>query len=124
MGADCTEYTSLLVALSRAQGIPARYFEGLLFLNTETESMARVEHAWPDMYVPDVGWVSLDPTLGWSPVSRKNYFAHYMPEHIIITMGPNPSTLRGSNYWIHIYWPGDSSKVHVEEEEWEINLIE
>ena len=26
MGADCTEYTSLLVALSRAQGIPARYF--------------------------------------------------------------------------------------------------
>ena len=31
MGADCTEYASLLAALSRAQGIPARYFEGLLF---------------------------------------------------------------------------------------------
>ena len=26
MGSDCTEYTSLLVALSRAQGIPARLF--------------------------------------------------------------------------------------------------
>ena len=33
MGADCTEYTDLLVALSRARGIPARYFEGLLYLD-------------------------------------------------------------------------------------------
>src|SRR3972149_8277036 len=47
MGADCTEYTSLLVALSRAQGIPARYFEGLLYLENEAEAPARVEHAWP-----------------------------------------------------------------------------
>jgi transglutaminase-like putative cysteine protease len=124
MGADCTEYTSLLVALSRAQGIPARYFEGLLYLDKETESMARVEHAWPDVYMPGVGWVSLDPTLGRSPVSREKYFTHYTPEHIIITMGPNPSTLRGSNYWTHIYWPGDSTKIHVKAEEWEINLIE
>ncbi len=33
MGSDCTEYSSLLVALSRSQGIPARYFEGLLYLD-------------------------------------------------------------------------------------------
>ena len=30
MGSDCTEYASLVIALSRAEGIPARYFEGLL----------------------------------------------------------------------------------------------
>ena len=124
MGADCTEYTSLLVALSRAQGIPARYFEGLLHLNKETDAIARIEHAWPDVYMPGVGWVSLDPTLGRSSFSRDVYFAHYTPEHIIITMGPNPSTLRGSNYWTHLYWPGNSTKIHVEAEEWEINLIE
>ncbi len=29
MGADCTEYSALLIALSRAQGIPARYFDGI-----------------------------------------------------------------------------------------------
>jgi transglutaminase-like putative cysteine protease len=124
MGADCTEYTSLLVALSRAQGIPARYFEGLLFLDTETESIARVEHAWPDVYMPGVGWVSLDPTLGRSLFSRDVYFAHYTPEHIIITMGSNPSTLRGSNYWTHLYWPGNSTKILVEAKEWEIELVD
>jgi transglutaminase-like putative cysteine protease len=123
MGADCTEYASLLVALSRARGIPARYFEGVLYLNQETDAIARVEHAWPDVYMPGIGWVSLDPTLGRSPVNRAKYFAHHTPDHLIITMGPNPSTLRGSNYWTHLYWPGNSTKIRVEAEGWEIKLV-
>ena len=106
MGADCTEYTALLVALSRSQGIPARYFEGLLFFNADTEAKARLEHAWPDVYIPNVGWMALDPTLGRSRVDRETYFAHYTPQHIIVTMGANPSTLRGGSYWTHLYWPG------------------
>jgi transglutaminase-like putative cysteine protease len=124
MGADCTEYASLLVALSRAQGIPARYFEGLLYLDMETAAIARIEHAWPDVYMPGVGWVPLDPTLGRSLLNRDIYFAHYTPEHIIVTLGPNPSTLRGSNYWTHLYWPGNSTKIHVEAEEWKIDLVD
>jgi hypothetical protein len=66
----------------------------------------------------------LDPTLGRSLINREVYFAHYTPDHIIVTMGANPSTLRGGNYWTHIYWPGESTKIHVEAEEWVINLIE
>ncbi len=124
MGADCTEYTSLLVALSRSQGIPARYFEGLLFLDKETEAMARIEHAWPDVYMPGVGWVAMDPTLGRSLLNRETYFAHHTPEHIIVIVGPNPSTLRGGSYWTHLYWPGNSTKIRVEAGEWEIDLVE
>ena len=124
MGADCTEYASLLVALSRSQDIPARYFEGLLFLNTETETKAQLEHAWTDVYMPGVGWVAVDPTLGRALGDRDTYFAHYTPDHIIVTMGANPSTLRGGSYWTHIYWPGNSTKIHVEAGEWEIKLLE
>jgi transglutaminase-like putative cysteine protease len=124
MGADCTEYTSLLVALSRSHRIPARYFEGLLFLDTETQAKARTEHAWPDAYMPGVGWVAMDPTLGRALGDRDHYFAHYTPEHIIVTMGANPSTLRGGSYWTHIYWPGNSTKIHVEAGEWEIKPLE
>lgn len=123
MGADCTEYASLLAALSRAQGIPARYYEGLLYLNKETSAIARIEHAWLDVYMPGAGWVPLDPTLGRSLLNRDIYFAHYTPEHIIVTLGPNPSTLRGSNYWTHLYWPGNSTTIHVKAEEWEIELV-
>ena len=123
MGADCTEYTSLLVALSRAQGIPARYFEGLLYLDTGTAAIAKTEHAWPDVFLPSVGWTALDPTLGRIPVNHETYFAHYTPAHIIVTMGVNPSVLRGSHYWTHLYWPGTSTKIRVYGE-WKIELAD
>ena len=121
MGSDCTEYTDLLIALSRAQNIPARYFEGLLYLDQGTDVIAKIEHAWPDVYLPSVGWTALDPTLGRVPANHESYFAHYMPDHIIVTMGVNPSVLRGSSYWTHLYWPGDSTKIQVEGK-WQVEL--
>ena len=124
MGADCTEYASLLVALSRAQQIPARYFEGLLVLGDETRNLARLEHAWADVYLPGIGWASIDPTLGRSPINREIYFAHHTPQHIILTLGPAPSTLRGSSYWTHIYWPGNSTRIQVQAGQWVIKPVE
>jgi transglutaminase-like putative cysteine protease len=123
MGSDCTEYTSLLVALSRSQSIPSRYFEGLLYLDTFTDTLAKVEHAWPDVYLPGVGWTALDPTLGRKPANRDTYFAHYSPDHIIVTLGPSPSVLRGSSYWTHLYWPGNSTQIRVDGD-WQIELLD
>ena len=123
MGADCTEYASLLVALSRARHIPARYFEGLLYLDRETDANAKIEHAWPDMYLPTVGWTALDPTLGRILLKRDAYFAHYTPDHIIVTLGANPSVLRGSSYWTHLYWPGNSTNIWVVGE-WNIEQVD
>ncbi len=122
MGADCTEYSDLLVALSRAQGIPARYFEGLLYLDKATDALATTEHSWPDVYMPSVGWVAVDPTLGRALVNRDRYFAHYTPDHIIVTLGVNPSVLRGGDYWAHLYWPGNSTTIRVTAG-WQIQLL-
>ena len=122
MGADCTEYTSLLMALTRSQDVPTRYYEGLRFLDSSPEVDSRIEHAWPDVFLPGSGWVALDPTLGRSRLERENYYAHYTPDHIIITTGRNPSTLRGSSYWTHLYWPGDSTSIVVKGE-WTIERI-
>ncbi len=119
MGSDCTEYSDLLAALSRAQDIPARYFEGLLYLDTSTTGLAQQEHAWVDMYLPGTGWVAVDPTLGRVPANRDTYFAHYTPDHIIVTLGTSPSVLRGSNYWTYLYWPGNSTQIKVNGE-WHI----
>jgi transglutaminase-like putative cysteine protease len=121
IGADCTEFTDLLVALSRAEGIPARYFEGLRYLKPGTAG--DMEHAWPDVYLPSIGWTAMDPTLGQPPVDRETYFAHYTPDHIIVTLGANPSVLRGSSYWTHLYWPGNSTAIKVTGE-WEMEAAE
>jgi transglutaminase-like putative cysteine protease len=122
MGADCTEYTSLLMALSRAQGIPTRYYEGLLYLDKGTEAVAKTEHAWPDVYLPSIGWTAIDPTLGRILLNRDTYFAHYTPDHIIVTTGVNPSVLRGSSYWSYLYWPGNSTRITVDGQ-WKIVLV-
>jgi transglutaminase-like putative cysteine protease len=126
MGADCTEYASLVIALSRAENIPARYYEGLLYLEAggRQAELAQTEHAWLDVYLPGAGWVGMDPTLGRAPVYRDTYFAHYTPDHIIVTTGRNPSTLRGASYWSHIYWPGNITTIQVTDAEWEIESID
>lgn len=126
MGADCTEYASLVIALSRAEKIPARYYEGLLYLEESDKEMelAQLEHAWLDAYFPGIGWVALDPTLGRSQIFRETYFAHYTPNHIIVTTGRNPSTLRGASYWSHLYWPGSITTIKIDHSEWTITPVE
>ena len=121
MGADCTEYSDLMIALSRAAGIPARYYEGLLYLENSNKDIARTEHAWLDVFLPGTGWVAMDPTLGRDLVNRVTYFAHYTPNHIIVTAGRNPSTLRGASYWTYLYWPGDNTVIRVQDSGWMIS---
>jgi len=127
MGSDCSEYADLVIALSRAKGIPARYFEGILFLEggswDNDAEIAQTEHAWMDAYLPGIGWTAMDPTMGRSPINRETYFAHYLPIHIIVTTGRNPSTLRGASYWSHIYWPGSLTTIRVANAEWKISPI-
>jgi transglutaminase-like putative cysteine protease len=120
MGADCTEYASLVIALSRASHIPARYYEGLLYLESNNNDLAKTEHAWLDVYLPGAGWAAMDPTLGRSLLNRETYFAHYTADHIIVTTGRNPSTLRGASYWTHLYWPGNSTTIRIKDAGWNI----
>ena len=123
MGADCTEYASLMMALSRAAGIPARYVEGLNYTPEGEEALARQEHAWLEVFLPGIGWTPMDPTLGRSSINREQYFAKLPPNHIIVTRGRNPSALRGGSYWTYLYWPGNSTEIKIEEGKWSINLL-
>ena len=120
MGADCSEYADLMIALSRAAGIPARYLEGVLFLEPDTAALAHSEHAWLEVYLPNIGWTPMDPTLGRSLIFRDKYFAANNSDHIIVTRGRNPSALRGGSYYSHIYWPGPSSEIKIEHFGWQI----
>jgi transglutaminase-like putative cysteine protease len=56
----CQDFTHLLIAACRAQGIPARYVSGYVFAPERGDAAA--SHAWADVFLAGSGWVSLDPT--------------------------------------------------------------
>lgn len=62
--AVCMEYADLMVALLRAQGIPARAALG--YANIEEKAYSeddQVRHQWVQVWLPDYGWISIDPTF-------------------------------------------------------------
>lgn len=64
----CQDFSHLTVAVLRSLGIPARYVSG--YLNTvpapgqEKVFGADASHAWVSAWLPDRGWIDLDPTNG------------------------------------------------------------
>jgi len=61
---DCTEYSMLFTALARAAGIPCRMVAGygfIYFLPSQKERNITTTHAWCEVYVPNVGWVPVEP---------------------------------------------------------------
>src|SRR5258708_20823078 len=67
----CEHYVSAMVVMLRELGIPARLVAGFGSgtYNSVTgyyEVHANDAHAWAEVYFPQHGWVSFDPTPGWN----------------------------------------------------------
>jgi transglutaminase-like putative cysteine protease len=54
----CQDFTHLMIAVLRSFGVPARYVSGYVHRpGKESQS-----HAWCEAWLPDLGWVGVDPT--------------------------------------------------------------
>lgn len=64
--AVCLEYSDLLIALLRSQGIPARMPIGYGYSGNlkPSSSVSDSLHSWVEVYVPGIGWMNVDPTWG------------------------------------------------------------
>ncbi len=66
---SCSEYTFSFIALARAAGLPARYV-GAIVVRGDDASMDDVYHRWPEIYLPNYGWIPIDPQGGDKPLAR------------------------------------------------------
>jgi transglutaminase-like putative cysteine protease len=57
----CEDITDLYVALCRAAGIPAVEVVGFTY-NQDGKLSQGNRHAWAEVYIPDYGWMDVDPT--------------------------------------------------------------
>jgi transglutaminase-like putative cysteine protease len=54
----CQDFAHLMIAIMRSFGVPARYVSGYIHrVNKESQS-----HAWCEVWLPDLGWLGIDPT--------------------------------------------------------------
>jgi transglutaminase-like putative cysteine protease len=54
----CQDFAHLMIAVLRSFGVPSRYVSGYVHRpNKESQS-----HAWCEAWVPDLGWIGIDPT--------------------------------------------------------------
>ena len=68
----CQDFAHLLLGMVRKIGLPARYVSGYLVPESAASPNAKLQeviggsasHAWAEVYLPNAGWIGLDPTLG------------------------------------------------------------
>ena len=68
----CQDFAHLLLGAARKRGVPARYVSGYLVPNRSDSPSSMLEeviggqasHAWVEVFIPESGWMALDPTLG------------------------------------------------------------
>jgi transglutaminase-like putative cysteine protease len=58
----CQDFTHLMLACVRSQGIPARYVSGYLYGGEGGVRGDQATHAWLECLLPDGRWLGLDPT--------------------------------------------------------------
>ncbi len=82
---SCSEYTFSFISLCRAAGLPARYV-GAIVVRGDDASYDEVFHRWPEVYLPNYGWVPIDPQGGDKPLARDRAMnIGHLPNRFLIT---------------------------------------
>ncbi|MBK8351517.1 MAG: transglutaminase family protein [Saprospirales bacterium] len=58
----CQDFAHVLLQLLRTIGIPSRYCSGYICPNKNGMRGEGATHAWVEAYIPNLGWIGIDPT--------------------------------------------------------------
>ena len=99
MEGGSAEFGNLFTALMRANDVPARRLSGwgAHFEVGEELPLHRFAHGWAEFHLPEVGWMTVDPT--WGRTNRFDNFANNDDAHIVMTRGAG----------VHFLWRGPYS---------------
>jgi transglutaminase-like putative cysteine protease/streptogramin lyase len=96
---SCSEYAFLYIALCHVAGLPAR-FEASVAQRGDASSIDDVFHRWCEIYLPNYGWITVDPSAGdqvW-PAEQARYFGKLKGKYFVTTHGAGDSKYLGWNY--------------------------
>ena len=72
----CDYYTTAFAVLARLNGLPTRFATGHIggYWDLEAGEWTITEaeaHSWPEVYLPEIGWVPFEPTAGRPSLRRR-----------------------------------------------------
>jgi hypothetical protein len=96
---SCSEYTFVFLSLCRAAGLPARY-AGSVVIRGDDACIDDVFHRWAEVYLPNYGWIPVDPSGGDSPSTeaQADFIGHIANRYLITTIGGGNSHYLTWNY--------------------------
>ncbi len=113
---SCSEYSFVYIAMCRAAGLPARY-AGSIAIRGDDASYDDVFHRWVEIYLPNYGWLPVDPSRGDSkwPSKRADSFGYLSNKLLITTVGGGGSEYLAWGYNANERWTSKGKcKVAVE----------
>ncbi len=95
----CSEYSFVFIALCKAAGLPTRYV-GSTWIKRDLASMDEVYHRWVEVYLPNYGWIPIDPTHSDRELPRDQAFPIGLvrKEALITTQSGGGSATMGWKY--------------------------
>jgi transglutaminase-like putative cysteine protease len=82
---ECGDYSSLIIAMARSKGIPARPVVGYWAVSGNDQT-----HVWAEFYLEGTGWIPVDATIGQqSKEKRAYYFGNMDAQRVILSKGFN-----------------------------------
>ncbi len=102
---SCSEYSFVYIALCRASGLPARY-AGSVAIRGDDASTDEVFHRWVEVYLPNYGWIPVDPSGGDrdTPYQKFQAFGHLSNRFLITTLGGGGSEYLEWGYNSNEHW--------------------
>lgn len=99
---SCSEFSVVFIALCRAAGVPARYVGSVVVRNDDASTDAGVFHRWPEIYLPNYGWVPFDASsnrgIFATPADAAATIGNRESKYLITTIGGGSSEYLGWEY--------------------------
>jgi hypothetical protein len=113
---SCSEYSFVFISMCRAAGLPCRYV-GSIVIRGDDASTDDVFHRWCEVFLPNYGWIPIDPSGGDvdSPEGQANAVGNLSNRYLITTTSGGGSEYLEWSYNSNEKWTSQGvCKIYVE----------